>query len=83
MISKSDFSHHAEERFHEADVPLLDASDVGLKTTGDVVHVGLEEMEGAILEWRKIARKMVEEEKNRWLDSLVSEYRHERKKESK
>lgn len=81
VVSSGDLSHLVAERLFEADVPLLDAGDVGLAVEGELAHADPRAMERAEQKWRQLARERRTDEKRRWLDSLVAEYRHDRQKD--
>jgi len=81
VISESGFSHLAEKQFFDAGVPFLKDTDVDLQIEGELGHASTEALEFAVKSWQKKAHERRIEEKRRWLDSLVSEYRYERKKD--
>ncbi|MCX9013276.1 MAG: DUF460 domain-containing protein [Candidatus Methanoperedens sp.] len=82
VIICNDMSHAAEEELFNMDVPVVDVKDVKLQfdRTEEFAVVKPEDIERAIEEWKKMAETRKKADKEKWLESLVDEYRSERRR---
>ncbi len=85
VIICNEMSHAAEEELFKLNVPVLDAKDVKIQLghAEDFAVVNPDNIEHAIDEWTKKAEKRRMAAKEEWLESLVGEYRSERRRELK
>ncbi|HEY9205811.1 MAG TPA: DUF460 domain-containing protein [Candidatus Methanoperedens sp.] len=85
VIICNEMSHAAEEELFKLNVPVLEAKDVHIQLghAEDFASVNPEDIEHAIDEWAKKAEKRRMAAKEEWLESLVGEYRSERRRELK
>ena len=85
VIICNEMSHAAEEELFRSDVPVLNAGDVKIKFDPDeeIAVIDPGDLERAVGEWDKKAQARRKAQKEEWLESLVDEYRSERRKEAK
>ncbi len=85
VIICNDMSHAAEEELFRFNVPVLMAKDVELKfdPAEEIAVINPEDIRNAIDKWNMKAEMRRKAEKEKWLESLVDEYRSERRKEVK
>jgi len=80
VIICNEMSHSAEEELFNLNVPVLKAEDVNLQLghAEDFAVIEPGDIEHAIDEWNKEAEKRRIAAKEKWLESLVDEYRSDR-----
>lgn len=85
VIICNDMSHAAEEELFNLNVPVLKAKDVNLHYDAafEFAVINSEDIKNAIDDWSKNAAERRMAAKEEWLESLVDEYRSERRRESK
>ncbi len=85
VIICNEMSHAAEEEMFNLNLPVLKAGDVNIRldSTEDVAGINPEDIEKAIVEWNDKAEVRRRSAKEEWLESLVGEYRSERRREVK
>lgn len=83
VIICNEMSHAAEEELFNLNIPVLNVKDVKLQFDAlegfAVIHP--DEIQHAIDEWNKKAEKRRIAKTEKWLESLVEEYRSERRRE--
>ncbi|VVB94813.1 Uncharacterised protein [uncultured archaeon] len=85
VIICNEMSHAAQEELFKLNVPVLEAKDVKIQLghAEDFAVVNPDDIERAIEEWARKAEKRRMAAKEEWLESLVGEYRSERRRELK
>jgi predicted RNase H-like nuclease (RuvC/YqgF family) len=82
VIICNDMSHAAEEELFNLDVPVLKAQEVNIQfdSAGEFAVIDPEDIENALKKWNDKAQVRKRAVKEEWLESLVGEYRSERKR---
>ncbi len=85
VIICNDMSHAAEEELFNRNVPVLRAKEVNIRLDAAEELAGIDpgDIEKAIDEWKRKAEARRRAAKEEWLESLVGEYRSERRREVK
>ncbi len=85
VIICNDMSHAAEEELFNLNVPVLRAKEVNIRLDAAEELAGIDpgDIEKAIDEWNRKAEARRRAAKEEWLESLVGEYRSERRREVK
>ena len=82
VIICNEMSHAAEEELFKLNVPVLQAKEVNLQfdSAEDLAMVSPDDIKRAIEEWVRKAEKRRMAAKEEWLESLMGEYRSERRR---
>jgi predicted RNase H-like nuclease (RuvC/YqgF family) len=82
VIICNEMSHAAEEELFKLNMPVLKANDVNIKfdSAEELAGINPADIERAIDEWKAKAEKRRMAAKEEWLESLVGEYRSERRR---
>ncbi len=82
VIICNDMSHAAEEELFSLNVPVLNAKDVKLQFdhVEELAVINPDDIRHAIEEWNKKSEKRKMAAREEWLESLVDEYRSERRR---
>ncbi len=82
VIIINEMSHAAEDEMFRLNVPVLTAKDVRIKfdSAEEIAVIDPEDIRKALNEWNRKAQERRKAEKEEWLESLVDEYRSERRK---
>lgn len=82
VIICNEMSHAAEEELFKLNMPVLKAKDVNIKfdSAEELAGINPADIERAIDEWKANAEKRRMAAKEEWLESLVGEYRSERRR---
>lgn len=81
VIRGTFMSHLAEEKFMEAQVPVVSKEDVALKIVDDFAIIDPRKLDAAIETWKQ-ARARNEKEKNvEWFQGVINDYKSERRRE--
>lgn len=82
VIICNDMSHAAGDEMFRLNVPVLKAKDVRIKfdPAEEIAVIDPEDIRKALDEWKLKAEERRKAEKEEWLESLVDEYRSERRK---
>ncbi|MCZ7393285.1 MAG: DUF460 domain-containing protein [Candidatus Methanoperedens sp.] len=85
VIICNDMSHAAEGELFDLGVPVLKVKDVNIQfdASFEFAVIDPEDIKNAIEDWNKKAQERSMAAKEKWLESLVDEYRSERKREIK
>ncbi len=85
LIICNDMSHAAEEELFNLNVPVLKAKDVNIRLdpAEELAGIDPDDIEKAIDEWNRKTESRRRAAKEEWLESLVGEYRSERRREAK
>jgi predicted RNase H-like nuclease (RuvC/YqgF family) len=85
VIICNEMSHAAEEELFKLNMPVLKAKDVNIRfdSAEELAGINPADIERAIDEWNTKAEKRRMAAKEEWLESLVGEYRSERRREVK
>ncbi|MDY0385990.1 MAG: DUF460 domain-containing protein [Methanolobus sp.] len=78
VIIREDIPHEALEYFYEGNVPVL--KDLQIHLIGDLASVEPGILESAIEEWQKGADKRRKEKEHKQVQSILEEYRSERRR---
>lgn len=78
VIIGEDMPHHALESFYDAQVPVL--KDVPIQRVGELASVNPHTLGSAIDIWQKEADKRRREKEHRQVQSILEEYRSERRR---
>lgn len=82
VIICNDMSHAAEDGLFNLNVPVLKAKDVNIQFdhVEELAVINPDDIRNAIEEWNKKTEKRKMAAKEEWLESLVDEYRSERRR---
>jgi predicted RNase H-like nuclease (RuvC/YqgF family) len=80
IIASGEMSHIAREKFQEANIPVLSLDEVEVERAEGFAVVELEKLRAAILNYKARVEKLKEEKKLEMIESLVREYKAERRK---
>ncbi len=82
VIICNEMSHAAEEELFKLNMPVLKAKDVNIRfdSAEELAGINPADIERAIDEWNAKAEKRRMAAKEEWLESLVGEYRSERRR---
>jgi uncharacterized protein len=82
VIICNEMSHAAEEELFKLNMPVLKAKDVNIRfdSAEELAGINPADIESAIDEWKAKAEKRRMAAKEEWLESLVGEYRSERRR---
>ena len=82
VIICNEMSHAAEEELFKLNMPVLKAKDVNIRfdSAEELAGINPADIERAIDEWKARAEKRRMAAKEEWLESLVGEYRSERRR---
>ncbi len=82
VIICNEMSHAAEEELFKLNIPVLKAKDVNIRfdSAEELAGINPADIERAIDEWKAKAKKRRMAAKEEWLESLVGEYRSERRR---
>lgn len=82
VIICNEMSHAAEEELFKLNMPVLKAKDVNIRfdSAEELAGINPADIERAIDEWKAKAEKRRMAAKEEWLESLVGEYRSERRR---
>jgi predicted RNase H-like nuclease (RuvC/YqgF family) len=82
VIICNEMSHAAEEELFKLNMPVLKAKDVNIRfdSAEELAGINPADIEHAIDEWKAKAEKRRMAAKEEWLESLVGEYRSERRR---
>ncbi len=82
VIICNDMSHAAEAELFNLSVPVIKAKDVNIQSDGafEFAVIDPEDIKSAIEKWNERARERSQAAKEKWLESLVDEYRSERRR---
>lgn len=80
VIASGEMSHIAREKFQEANIPVLSPSEVQVNKAEGFAVVDPEKLRVAILNYKKRVERLKAEEKARMIESLLREYKAERRK---
>lgn len=83
VITASEMSHIAWERFIEASIPVLTLEDVPVSSAEGFAAVEPEKLKMAIANYRAMIEKLKAERKAEMIESLLREYKVERTREIK
>ncbi len=85
VIICNEMSHAAEEELFNLNVPVLKAEDVNIQfdPAEELAVINPEDIKNAIEDWIKKAEARRRAAKEEWLESLVDEYRSERRRKVK
>ncbi len=85
VIICNDMSHAAEAELFDLGVPVIKGNDVNIQSDGafEFAVVNPEDIKNAIEKWNERARERRMAAKEKWLESLVDEYRSERRRSVK
>ncbi len=78
VITSEDMPHGALESFYDGEVPVL--KDIGIHLIDDLASVNPEILESAIAEWQKGADERRKEKEHKQVQSILEEYRSERRR---
>lgn len=81
VICGSGMSHTAQERFFEADIPVIPCEDVKIKQVDEFTVIDKEELERVLAKYRKAALEQKKVQAEQLLDTVVKQYREERQHE--
>ncbi len=82
VIICNEMSHAAEEELFNLNIPVVDVSDVNVQFDHkeEFAIINPENIENALVEWNRKAEIRKKAAKEKWLESLVDEYRSERRR---
>ncbi len=82
VIVCNDMSHAAEAELFDLGMPVIKANEVNIQSDGafEFAVIDPEEIKNAIEKWNENARERRIAAKEKWLESLVDEYRSERRR---
>jgi predicted RNase H-like nuclease (RuvC/YqgF family) len=85
VIICNEMSHAAQEEMFNLNLPVLEAKDVNIRfdSAEEIASINPDDIEIAIREWNKKAEARRIAAKEEWLESLVGEYRSERRRGNK
>ncbi len=83
VITDGEMVPAAREHLQEKGIPVFTSSDVEIHRIDGVAFVKPEDIEAAKERWRELMKARQAEKKAQWLESLVRDYRVERRKEEK
>jgi predicted RNase H-like nuclease (RuvC/YqgF family) len=81
VICGSGMSHIAQERFFEADIPVIPCGDVNIKQVDEFTVIDKEELERVLAKYRKATLEQKKVQAEQLLDTVVKQYREERQRE--
>jgi uncharacterized protein len=82
VIICNEMSHAAQEELFKLNLPVLNSTDVNIRfdSAEELAGINPADIERAINEWKAKAEKRRMAAKEEWLESLVGEYRSERRR---
>ncbi|MEM2934296.1 MAG: DUF460 domain-containing protein [Methanocellales archaeon] len=80
IIASGEMSHIAREKFQEANIPVLSPEEVQVNKAEGFAVVDPEKLRVAILNYKTRVEKLKAEEKVKMIESLLREYKAERRK---
>lgn len=82
VIVCNEMSHAAEQELFDLDIPVLDVKEVNVQIypSEELAVIDPAEIERVIKNWESVAEKRKLAGKEKWLESLMDEYRSERRR---
>jgi predicted RNase H-like nuclease (RuvC/YqgF family) len=83
VIALSEMSHIAEEEFFKANIPVFNGNEIPVERVEDYAVLDPDLFKKALEVWNKKAEEKRKRSREEWLQSLVEEYRTERRREQR
>lgn len=80
VIKGTHMSHLAEERFHEARVPVVSKEEVALKIVDDFAVIDPKRLDAAIERWADSVKVTEKQKRADWFKGIVDDYKSERRR---
>lgn len=83
VIALSEMSHIAEEEFFKANIPVFNGKEIPVERVEDYAVLDPDILKKAMDVWDKKAEEKRKRSREEWLQSLVEEYRNQRRREQR